>query len=37
MEVSSPPGTVIGSIEQEWNILTTQFNIKNSAGYSAED
>ncbi|PNF34188.1 Phospholipid scramblase 2 [Cryptotermes secundus] len=32
MEVSSPPGTVIGSIEQEWSILTPQFNIKNSAG-----
>lgn len=32
MEVSSPPGTVIGSIEQEWSILTPQFNIKNAAG-----
>jgi hypothetical protein len=32
MEVSSPPGTVIGSIEQEWSILTPQFKIKNSAG-----
>jgi uncharacterized protein YxjI len=32
MEVSSPPGTFIGSIEQEWSLLTTEFNIKNSAG-----
>lgn len=32
MEVSSPPGTVIGSIQQEWSILTPQFNIKNAAG-----
>jgi hypothetical protein len=32
MEVTSPPGTVIGSIEQEWSILTPQFNIKNAAG-----
>jgi hypothetical protein len=32
MEVSAPPGSVIGSIEQEWSILTPQFNIKNAAG-----
>jgi hypothetical protein len=32
MEVSSPPGTVIGSIEQQWSILTPQFHIKNAAG-----
>lgn len=32
MEVSSPPGTVIGSIQQEWSILTPQFKIKNAAG-----
>jgi hypothetical protein len=32
MEVSSPPGTVIGSIEQKWSILTPHFNIKNAAG-----
>ncbi|XP_069678578.1 phospholipid scramblase 2 isoform X3 [Periplaneta americana] len=32
MEVSSPPGTLIGSIEQEWSILTPQFVIKNAAG-----
>lgn len=32
MEVSSPPGTVIGSIEQQWSILTPQFDIKNAAG-----
>jgi len=32
MEVSSPPGTVVGSIQQEWSILTPQFSIKNAAG-----
>jgi len=32
MEISSPPGTVIGSIQQEWSILTPQFNVKNAAG-----
>jgi hypothetical protein len=32
MEISSPPGNVIGSIQQEWSILTPQFNIKNAAG-----
>ncbi|GFG29964.1 hypothetical protein Cfor_11749 [Coptotermes formosanus] len=30
--MSSPPGTVIGSIEQKWSILTPHFNIKNAAG-----
>jgi len=32
MEVSSPPGTVIGSIEQEWNILYPRFLIKDETG-----
>lgn len=32
MEVSSPPGTVIGSIEQEWFICQPRYAIKNAAG-----
>ncbi|XP_067008373.1 phospholipid scramblase 1 isoform X2 [Anabrus simplex] len=32
MEVSAPPGTLVGSIEQEWSILTPQFKVKNAAG-----
>ncbi|XP_026470344.1 phospholipid scramblase 1 isoform X2 [Ctenocephalides felis] len=32
MEVSSPPGTVIGTIEQEWSILTPTFIIKDAGG-----
>ncbi|GLH02244.1 Phospholipid scramblase [Gryllus bimaculatus] len=32
MEVSSPPGTVVGRVEQEWSILTPQFRVKNAAG-----
>ncbi|CAB3240543.1 unnamed protein product [Arctia plantaginis] len=32
MEVSSPPGTVIGSIEQEWSICKPCYSIKNAAG-----
>ncbi|KAJ9599499.1 hypothetical protein L9F63_010031 [Diploptera punctata] len=32
MEVTAPPGTVIGSIEQQWSILKPIFDIKNAAG-----
>ncbi|KAL1465253.1 hypothetical protein WDU94_004837 [Cyamophila willieti] len=32
LNVFSPPGALIGSIEQEWTLLTPQFNIKNGAG-----
>ncbi|XP_061708739.1 phospholipid scramblase 1 isoform X3 [Cydia pomonella] len=32
MEVTAPPGTVIGSIEQEWSICKPSFVIKNAAG-----
>ncbi|XP_046384287.1 phospholipid scramblase 2 isoform X2 [Ischnura elegans] len=32
MEVSAPPGTLVGTIEQEWSIFTPQFSIKNAAG-----
>lgn len=31
MEVTSPPGTVLGSIEQVWSIFPT-FNVKNTLG-----
>jgi len=32
MEVSSPPGTVIGTIEQQWSILYPRFVIKDQSG-----
>lgn len=32
MEVSAPPGNVIGRIEQEWSILYPSFAIKNQNG-----
>ncbi|XP_017786101.1 PREDICTED: phospholipid scramblase 2 [Nicrophorus vespilloides] len=32
MEVSSPPGTVIGTVEQEWSIFCPTFAIKNASG-----
>ncbi|XP_004525584.1 phospholipid scramblase 1 isoform X1 [Ceratitis capitata] len=32
MEVSSPPGSVVGSIEQEWSICAPSFRIKNHIG-----
>nr|CAD7424155.1 unnamed protein product [Timema monikensis] len=32
MEVTAPPGNVIGSIEQKWSICTPLFTIKNAAG-----
>ena len=32
MEVSSPPGTVIGRIEQLWSLCHPRFAIKNEAG-----
>ena len=32
MDVTSPPGTLIGSIEQEWSILSPKFSIKNATG-----
>uniref|UniRef100_A0A0A1XPM6 Phospholipid scramblase n=1 Tax=Zeugodacus cucurbitae TaxID=28588 RepID=A0A0A1XPM6_ZEUCU len=32
MEVSAPPGNVIGSIEQEWSICSPSFRIKNHIG-----
>ncbi|XP_045527319.1 phospholipid scramblase 1 isoform X2 [Pieris brassicae] len=32
MEVTSPPGTVIGSIEQEWSIFKPCYVIKNATG-----
>lgn len=32
MEVSSPPGTIVGTIEQEWSIFCPSFAIKNPSG-----
>nr|CAH7766301.1 unnamed protein product [Callosobruchus chinensis] len=32
MEVSAPPGTIIGSVEQEWSILCPSYAIKNASG-----
>uniref|UniRef100_A0A6E8VNB5 Phospholipid scramblase n=1 Tax=Anopheles coluzzii TaxID=1518534 RepID=A0A6E8VNB5_ANOCL len=32
MEVTAPPGNVIGYVEQDWSILTPQFSIKNQNG-----
>ncbi|XP_058466516.1 phospholipid scramblase 2 isoform X2 [Malaya genurostris] len=32
MEVSAPPGNVIGTVEQDWSIFTPQFSIKDQAG-----
>uniref|UniRef100_A0A182J931 Phospholipid scramblase n=1 Tax=Anopheles atroparvus TaxID=41427 RepID=A0A182J931_ANOAO len=32
LEVSSPPGTVIGTVEQKWTLLRPEFNIKDQHG-----
>ncbi|GAB0100827.1 Phospholipid scramblase [Sergentomyia squamirostris] len=32
MEVSSPPGNVIGTVEQDWSIFTPQFSLKDHTG-----
>ncbi|XP_053677297.1 phospholipid scramblase 2-like isoform X1 [Anopheles nili] len=32
MEVTAPPGNVIGYVEQNWSILTPQFSIKDQNG-----
>lgn len=32
MEVHSPPGTIIGTIEQEWSIVTPQYVVKDQNG-----
>merc|ERR1712210_225732 len=32
IEVSSPPGSVIGTVEQEWSCLYPRFVIKDEAG-----
>jgi len=32
LEVSSPPGNVIGSVEQDWSLCTPQFSIKDANG-----
>jgi len=33
LEVSSPPGTTIGSIEQKWSILYPRFVVKDETGH----
>lgn len=32
MEVTAPPGQVIGTVEQQWSIFKPSFAIKNPAG-----
>lgn len=32
MEVSSPPGTVVGTVEQEWSLFCPSFAVKNASG-----
>ncbi|XP_055689660.1 phospholipid scramblase 1 isoform X2 [Lutzomyia longipalpis] len=32
MEISAPPGNIIGTIEQEWSIFTPQFSLKDQTG-----
>jgi len=32
MEVSGPPGTILGTVEQQWSILFPCFHIKDSTG-----
>ncbi len=32
LEVTSPPGTLIGTIEQEWSILSPSFSVKDASG-----
>ncbi|KAF7268458.1 hypothetical protein GWI33_018349 [Rhynchophorus ferrugineus] len=32
MEVSAPPGTIVGTVEQEWSIFCPSFAIKNASG-----
>lgn len=32
MEVSSPPGSVVGSVQQNWSLFTPDFSLKNASG-----
>ena len=32
MEISSPPGQVIGTVEQEWSICSPKFVVRDAAG-----
>lgn len=32
LEVCAPVGCLVGTVEQEWSILTPQFSVKNAAG-----
>lgn len=30
--MSAPPGNLIGTVEQEWSILTPSFSVKDASG-----
>ncbi|MCL4133686.1 UNVERIFIED_CONTAM: hypothetical protein GTU68_048025, partial [Idotea baltica] len=32
IEVTAPPGNVVGSVQQEWSILSPKFSIRNAGG-----
>jgi len=32
LEVSSPPGTIVGTVEQEWSIIYPKFVVKDASG-----
>jgi len=32
MEVTAPPGTIVGTVEQEWSLFKPQFTIKDAGG-----
>lgn len=32
LEVSSPPGNLVGTVEQEWSIIHPTFSVKDEAG-----
>lgn len=32
LQVESPPGTIIGTVEQNWNIIYPQYTVKNDLG-----
>lgn len=32
MEVTAPPGTLVGTVQQEWSLFTPQFSVKDAGG-----
>lgn len=32
MEVFAPPGTLVGTVEEEWSIISRKFIIRNASG-----